>query len=38
MPFTKDTLISLSQGWDGVDVLNEKQLADFKMQLKFCKG
>lgn len=38
MPFTKDTLISLSQGWNGVDVLNEKQLADFKMQLKFCKG
>ena len=38
MPFTKDTLISLSQGWDGVDDLNETQLADFKMQLKFCKG
>lgn len=38
MPFTKDTLVSLRQGWNGVDVLNEKQIADFKMQLKFCRG
>jgi hypothetical protein len=38
MPFSKDTLISLRNGWNGIDILNEKQLADFKMQLKFCKG
>lgn len=38
MPFTKDTLVSLRQGWNGVDVLNEKHIEDFKMQLKFCRG
>ncbi len=38
MPFTKDTLVSLRQGWNGVDVLNEKQIENFKMQLKFCRG
>ncbi len=38
MPFTKDALVSLRQGWDGVDILNEKQIEDFKMQLKFCRG
>jgi len=38
MPFTKETLVSLRQGWNGIDILNEKQIEDFKMQLKFCKG
>ena len=38
MPFTKETLLTLNQGWNGVDNLNEMQLEDFKMQLKFCKG
>ncbi len=38
MPFTKDTLVSLRQGWNGVDILNEKQIEEFKMQLKFCRG
>jgi hypothetical protein len=38
MPFTIDKLMDLRQGWNGVDVLNEKQLADFKMQIKFCRG
>ncbi|MBS1631376.1 MAG: hypothetical protein JST10_02270 [Bacteroidetes bacterium] len=38
MPFTKDALVSLRHGWDGVDILNEKQIEDFKMQLKFCRG
>ena len=38
MPFTKEKLLELSQGWDGIEVLNEKQMNDFKLQLKFCKG
>lgn len=38
MPFTKENLMDLRQGWNGIDELSEKQLADFKMQLKFCKG
>ncbi len=38
MPFTKENLMDLRQGWNGINELNEKQLTDFKMQLKFCKG
>lgn len=38
MPFSKESLVSLNQGWNGIDNLNEKQIEDFKMQLKFCRG
>ena len=38
MPSTKETLVGLNQGWNGVYNLDEKQLEDFKMQQKFCKG
>lgn len=38
MTFSKSDLLSLKQGWNGIENLNENQLNDFKQQIKFCKG
>ena len=38
MPFTKESLLDLKSGWNGIEILNEKQISEFNMQLKFCKG
>lgn len=38
MPCHREAVISFSRGWDGVDYLSEKQIEEFKMQLKFCRG
>lgn len=38
MTFSKRDLMGLKQGWNGVEQLDEKQLKDFKQQIKFCKG
>ena len=38
MTFSKKDLLSLKQGWDGIEKLNETQLNDFKLQIKFCYG
>ena len=38
MPYSRAKMNELSQGWNDVYVLDEKQLDDFKLQLKFCKG
>jgi hypothetical protein len=38
MSFSKSDLQNLKQGWNGVDNLDENQLKDFKLQIKFCKG
>lgn len=38
MPFTKAKLIELQQSWNGIDSLDDKQLQEFKMQVKFCRG
>jgi len=38
MTFSKKDLLILKQGWNGTDNLNEQQLKDFKLQIKFCKG
>jgi len=31
-------LKTLKQGWNGIENLNETQLKDFKLQIKFCNG
>ena len=38
MPMAKESLFNPRRSWNGVDVLNENQIEDFKMQLKFCRG
>ena len=38
MTCSKNDLMNLKQGWNGVEYLNEIQLKDFKQQIKFCKG
>ena len=38
MPYIIDDLLDLERGWDGIDILNEKQLIDFHWQTKMCKG
>lgn len=38
MTFSKSDLLTLKQGWSGIDNLNDAQLKDFKLQIKFCKG
>lgn len=38
MTFSKSDLLTLKQGWNGIENLNETQLKDFKQQIKFCKG
>ncbi|MBK8686608.1 MAG: hypothetical protein IPN26_17385 [Bacteroidetes bacterium] len=38
MTFSKNDLLTLKQGWNGIDNFNEQQLKDFKLQIKFCKG
>ena len=38
MTFSKSDLLTLKQGWDGIEDLNEEQLKAFKLQIKFCKG
>ena len=38
MTFSKSDLLTLKQGWNGIDNLNEEQLKAFKQQIKFCKG
>jgi hypothetical protein len=38
MPYSKSKINQLIQGWNNVINLNEEQLKDFKMQLKFCNG
>lgn len=38
MTFSKSDLLTLKQGWNGIESLNENQLKDFKQQIKFCKG
>lgn len=38
MPYSRTKMTGLRQGWNDVYVLDQKQLDDFKLQLKFCKG
>ncbi len=38
MTFSKNELLTLKQGWNGIDNFTEQQLKDFKLQIKFCKG
>ncbi len=38
MPYIIEDLLELERGWNGVESLNEKQLKDFKWQIKICKG
>lgn len=38
MTYSKSDLAKLKRGWNGIDNLDEQQLRDFKMQIKFCKG
>jgi hypothetical protein len=38
MTFSKSDLIKLKQGWNGIMNLNNNQIKDFKLQIKFCKG
>lgn len=38
MTFSKNDLLTLKRGWNGIDDFNEQQLKDFKLQIKFCKG
>ncbi len=38
MPYIIEDLLNLERGWDGIDVLNEEQINDFKWQIKMCKG
>lgn len=38
MTFSKTDLMSLKQGWNGIEQLDDKQLKEFKQQIKFCKG
>jgi hypothetical protein len=38
MTFSKSDLMALKQGWNGIEQLADKQLKDFKQQIKFCKG
>lgn len=38
MSYSKSDLQKLKQGWNGINNLDENQLKDFKLQIKFCKG
>jgi len=38
MTFSKSDLMQLKQGWNGIYRLNDDQLKDFKLQVKFCRG
>ncbi|HOE39205.1 MAG TPA: hypothetical protein PLG05_04410 [Bacteroidales bacterium] len=38
MPYIIEDLLNMERGWNGVDVLNEDQIHDFKWQIKMCKG
>lgn len=36
--FSNSDLLTLKQGWNGIENFNDAQLKDFKQQIKFCKG
>jgi len=36
MPYTKDNLLDLERGWDGVNELDKSQLISFKSKIKIC--
>jgi hypothetical protein len=38
MPYTIGELVELRRGWNGVDVLDEKELKRFEWQIEICKG
>jgi len=38
MTFSKNDLLTLKQGWNGIQNLNEEQLKEFKQQIKFCNS
>jgi hypothetical protein len=38
MTFSKSDLLTLKRGWNAIDNLNERQLKDFKLQIKHCNG
>lgn len=38
MPMMIEELIKLDRGWDQIEDLNEKQLKEFALQVKLCKG
>jgi len=38
MPYLIEELLNIGRGWNGIDTLNEKQLINFKLQIKFCRG
>ena len=38
MSYSKSDLQKLKQGWNGINNLDENQLREFKLQIKFCNG
>lgn len=38
MPYLNSEIITMKRGWNGINELNEIQLNEFKLQIKFCKG
>jgi hypothetical protein len=38
MTYSNSDLLKLKRGWDGVDSLNELQVKELKLQIKFCLG
>lgn len=38
MTYNNSDLLKLNRGWDGMDSLNDTQIEDLKLQIKFCHG
>jgi len=38
MTYSNRDLLTLKQGWNGIEQLDEEQLKAFKQQIKFCNG
>ena len=36
MPYSKDNLLTLRRGWDGIDDLNNDQLKRFNLKIEMC--
>ena len=36
MPYTKEKLLDLDRGWNGINELNKNQLTNFKSKIKIC--
>ncbi|KAA6343082.1 hypothetical protein EZS27_009213 [termite gut metagenome] len=38
MTYSNNNLVKMKRGWNGIDSLNQEQIKELKLQIKFCLG